>query len=64
MLRLPLRVRQQEMFVQLLCSMHATLRNLIDLPRLRGGVVPGMRIDQPVLLLEGMPVHLGMLIKA
>jgi hypothetical protein len=52
------------MFVQLLCSMHAILRNLTDLPRLRGGVVPGMRIDQPVLLLEGMPVHLGMLIKA
>jgi hypothetical protein len=64
MLRLPLRVRQQEMFVQLLCSMHAILRNLMDLPRLRGIVVPGMRVDQPVLLQERVPVHLGVLIMA
>ncbi len=50
MLRVPLRVSQQEMSIQLLCSVHALLRNPLDLPRLRGAMVPGMRIDQSMLL--------------
>jgi hypothetical protein len=52
------------MFIQLLCCVRALLRNPLDLPRLRGSMVPGVCVDQPVLLQKRMPIRFGLLIKA
>jgi hypothetical protein len=60
---LPLCLRQQEVHIQLLRSLRPRLRKRLDLSRLRIDMVSGVRVDQPVLLQEGMPVHIGVLMR-
>ena len=64
MLRLPLRLYQQEVRGQMLWFVHSPLRRYehLGLHNLRRNLVPRVHEPRQMLLQKSLPVHLGMLI--